>query len=65
MIQNPHWTGVDVEFVEKWPEILPLSTLREMPELEDLPLLKTGSRLSLMPVTPAQWQAILLRKPSA
>ncbi|RYY78367.1 MAG: EVE domain-containing protein [Moraxellaceae bacterium] len=64
-LDTPRWTGVDVEFVEKWPEILPLSSLREMPELEALPLLQKGSRLSLMPVTTAQWQAILMQKSQA
>ncbi len=58
-LDRPRWTGVDVQFEEKWPELLPLSVLRTLPELEALPLLQKGSRLSLMPVTPAQWRAIL------
>ena len=29
-----------------------------MPELEDMLLLKKGSRLSITPVTPAQWKVI-------
>lgn len=62
-LDKPRWTGVDVEFVEQWPEILPLSTLRTIPELESLPLLQTGSRLSLMPVNPEQWAVILQHKP--
>ena len=49
---------MDVAFVEKWPVLLPLSTLRQLPELDRLPLLQKGSRLSLMPVTAEQWQAI-------
>ena len=62
-LDKPRWTGVDVEFVEKWPDILPLSTLRQIPELEQLPLLQKGSRLSLMPVTAAQWNIILNNRP--
>lgn len=58
-VDNPRWTGVDVEFVEKWPEVLSLTALREIPELADLALVRKGNRLSLMPVTDAQWQAIL------
>ena len=57
-LDQPRWTGVDVAFVEKWPVLLPLSTLRQLPELDRLPLLQKGSRLSLMPVTAEQWQAI-------
>lgn len=64
-LDKPRWTAVDVEFVEKWPEILPLSSLREIPELEDLPLLQKGSRLSLMPVTKAQWDIVLAHQASA
>ncbi len=62
-LDKPRWTGVDVAFVEKWPEILPLSTLRQIPELEKLPLLQKGSRLSLMPVSAVQWQIILNHQP--
>ena len=62
-LDKSRWTGVDVELAEKWPDILPLSTLRQIPELEQLPLLQRGSRLSLMPVSPVQWQVILNHKP--
>lgn len=62
-LDKPRWTGVDVEFVEQWPEILPLSTLRTIPALESLPLLQTGSRLSLMPISLEQWAVILQHKP--
>lgn len=58
---NPRWTGVDVKFVEKFAETLPLSVLKEMPELADLALVRKGNRLSLMPVDEAQWGAMLKR----
>ena len=58
---NPRWTGVDVKFVEKFAETLPLSVLKEMPELADLALVRKGNRLSLMPVDEAQWGAMLAR----
>ncbi len=61
-LEKPRWTGVDVGEGQKWPNLLPLSSLRQMPELEGLELLKRGSRLSLMPLTKAQWQAILAEK---
>jgi predicted RNA-binding protein with PUA-like domain len=60
-LDKPRWTGVDVTFDQKWPRVLPLSQLREMPELQDLALLRKGNRLSLMPLTDAEWQAILAR----
>lgn len=60
---NPRWTGVDVQFIEKWSDTLSLTTLRDMPELQDLALVRKGNRLSLMPVTEEQWHAILKHKP--
>lgn len=56
---NPRWYLVDVGFVRKFKRTLPLSELRTMPALEELALVRRGNRLSVMPVTPAQWQAIL------
>ena len=60
-IDNPRWTGVDVQFVEKFHDILSLTTLKTLPELAELALVRQGNRLSLMPVSEAQWQVILAR----
>ncbi|PTQ91420.1 EVE domain-containing protein [Agitococcus lubricus] len=57
-LAKPRWTGVDVRFVEKFQDTLSLNTLRAMPELADLPLVRQGNRLSLMPVSDQQWQVI-------
>jgi len=56
--KNP-WSALDVEFVEAFPRVLPLARLRGEPALAELALVQRGSRLSVMPVTEAQWQAIL------
>ncbi|SDJ36981.1 EVE domain-containing protein [Pseudomonas indica] len=56
--KNP-WSALDVEFVEAFPAVLPLARLRDQAALQDLALVKKGNRLSVMPVTPEQWQAIL------
>ncbi|SEG72146.1 EVE domain-containing protein [Vibrio hangzhouensis] len=58
---NPRWLMVDIEFVEKFKRVLPLSVLKTMPELEAMPLVKRGNRLSVMPVSESEWQAILSR----
>lgn len=58
--KNP-WSAVDVEFVEAFADVLGLATLRQLPGLDDLALVQKGSRLSVMPVTPAQWRAIRAR----
>ena len=52
------WISVDVRAKEKG-RYLPLSEMRTMAALEDMVLLQKGSRLSISPVTAAQWNAIL------
>lgn len=60
---NPRWTGVDVEFVEKFNGTLSLAELKTLPELAELALVRKGNRLSLMPVSEEQWQVMLERCP--
>ena len=56
--KNP-WSAVDVEFVAAFPGVLSLALLRSQLALSDMALLQKGSRLSVMPVSAEQWQAIL------
>jgi len=56
---NPRWSQVEVEFVEAFHSVLPLGSLREVPALAKLPLVQKGTRLSVMPVSPSEWRAIL------
>ncbi|MEF1288689.1 EVE domain-containing protein [Vibrio sp. M260118] len=56
---NPRWFMVDIEFVRKTERLIPLSVMKAMPELENMPLVKRGNRLSIMPVTEQEWDAIL------
>ena len=58
--EQPRWISIDVRAVDEG-DFLPLSEMRTMPELEDMVLLQKGSRLSITPVTAAQWKAILKR----
>ncbi len=58
---NPRWTGVDVEFVEKFHGTLSLTALKTLPELAELALVRKGNRLSLMPVSEEQWRVMLER----
>lgn len=55
---NP-WSAVDVEFVEVFASPLKLAQLKAQAALQDLALAKKGSRLSVMPVSADEWQAIL------
>ncbi len=56
---NPRWFMVDVRFVRKLRRVIPLAELKQYPQLADMPLVKKGNRLSIMPVTPEQWDFIL------
>ncbi|WP_375193210.1 EVE domain-containing protein [Marinobacter sp.] len=57
--ENPRWTSVDMRYVRTLPSLVSLATLKSAPELADLPLVNKGSRLSVMPVSEPEWQAIL------
>ena len=53
------WVSVDLQFVEKFTALLPLDKLKQSTKLEQLPLVKKGNRLSVMPVSSAEWQHII------
>jgi predicted RNA-binding protein with PUA-like domain len=56
--EQPRWISVEVRAREAG-RYLPLSELRTNPALADMVLLQKGSRLSISPVTPAEWQTIV------
>ncbi len=53
---NPRWLVVDVQLVRKT-TLLPLTAMREAPSLATMVVLKRGNRLSITPVTAAEWRA--------
>lgn len=58
--ENPRWFMVDIRLVQKFHVPLTLAYLRTIAELQDMVLLRKGSRLSVQPVTAAEF-AIVLR----
>lgn len=56
---SPRWFLVDVQFVKKFPQALSLDQLRAIKGLEKMELLRKGSRLSIQPVRPEEWQRVL------
>ncbi|MBK9133274.1 MAG: EVE domain-containing protein [Betaproteobacteria bacterium] len=56
----PRWLQIDVQLVRKT-RLLSLAEMREAPELADMRVLQRGNRLSITPVTPQQWAAVLRR----
>ncbi|MDR3478963.1 MAG: EVE domain-containing protein [Gammaproteobacteria bacterium] len=57
--ENPRWFMVDVRFVKKFKKMITLSELKQHPLLENMVVLRRGSRLSITPVTKEEWSAIL------
>lgn len=57
--ESPSWYVVDVKALEKFPEIVTLERMRGMKGLDGMVLLKKGSRLSVQPVSPSEWKAIV------
>ena len=53
----PRWMHVDVKLVRKT-RLVPLAELRTVPGLEDMVTLRRGNRLSITPVTPAEWRIV-------
>jgi len=58
--EEPRWFAVDVAFVRKLKRVIALDELRERADaLGDFALIRRGNRLSVLPVTAAQWKTIL------
>ncbi|MDB4892397.1 MAG: putative protein family [Gemmatimonadetes bacterium] len=54
----PSWYMVDIKAVEKLKRPISLAELRTMKGLEKMTLLQKGSRLSIQPVTEAEWKIV-------
>jgi len=57
--EDPRWFMVDIAPVRAFAAPLDRERLRTVPALEDMMLLRRGSRLSVQPVAAAEWRAIL------
>src|SRR5437870_6145620 len=56
--EAPRWMLVDVALVKRT-RLMPLDEMRTYPPLADMVVLKRGNRLSITPVTEAQWKFIV------
>jgi predicted RNA-binding protein with PUA-like domain len=55
----PRWLLVDVKFKRKLKRVIALSELKERKALKDMILLRPGNRLSVSPVSEAEWEDVL------
>ena len=59
--EEPRWMLVDVAFERKFKQVIALEEIRQHTDAlgEGFPLTSKGTRLSVMPVTAAQWKLLL------
>ncbi len=57
--EDPRWMLVDVKFVAKLDEVLPLPVIKANPKLADMKLVQKGMRLSVQPVTSKEWKEVM------
>jgi predicted RNA-binding protein with PUA-like domain len=57
--KDPAWVMVEIRFVKKFPHTVSLDTLKETKGLENMMVTRKGSRLSIQPVTKAEYEIVL------
>lgn len=57
--EDPNWSMVDIRFVAKFPNIVPLEKLKSTRGLENMVVTKKGSRLSIQPVTKGEYDIVV------
>ncbi len=57
--EAPRWMMVDVAFVERFPELVPLQALKDDPALADMLVVQRGQRLSVQPVEKEHFEEVL------
>src|SRR5688500_7953509 len=57
--EDPIWYMVDLRFVERFPGVVSLETLKKTKGLEEMVVTRKGSRLSIQPVTPREFDIVV------
>jgi predicted RNA-binding protein with PUA-like domain len=57
--ENPIWLMVDIRLDKIFAESVPIARLRDEPALLGMELLRTGSRLSVQPVKPREFEIVM------
>lgn len=55
----PRWWTIEVEFVERFEQLVPLATLRQTVALEGMMVIRRGARLSVQPVDEGHFREVL------
>ncbi len=57
--KDPAWSMVEIRFVEKFPQIVSLDTLKATRGLEKMMVTKKGVRLSVQPVSKSEFDVVV------
>lgn len=57
--EDPRWYQVDIRFVEKFPEVVPLADLKANPALDGMMVVRRGMRLSVQPVDRGHYEEVV------
>jgi predicted RNA-binding protein with PUA-like domain len=56
--EKPIWYSVEIAFVERFKDVLPLTTLKQAKGLQGMMVNQKGSRLSVQPVTQKEFELV-------
>jgi predicted RNA-binding protein with PUA-like domain len=56
--EKPIWYSVEIAFVERFKEVIPLTTLKQVKGLQQMMVNQKGSRLSVQPVTQKEFEIV-------
>ncbi len=56
---NPRWLCVDVKYVSSFPKVVSLLEMKLDPKFQDMPVLRRGNRLSVMPISKKHYEHVL------
>lgn len=56
--ESPTWIMVEIAYVKTFKRPVPLDELKQTPGLENMMVAKRGARLSVQPVTEAEWKIV-------
>ena len=56
--ETPIWYRVEIAFVERFKDVLPLTALKQVKGLQHMMVNQKGSRLSVQPVTPKEYELV-------
>lgn len=56
--ENPRWMLIDVKFKQEIKRYVPLDEIKTIPECSEMRLIQRGNRLSITPVSQAEFSAI-------